>query len=80
MKTLIPARVLASAFTVSQLIAAPIAHYTFDVDDGGTTPDADPGMVDDCGEFVPTDPEGDAKVRLTLTGDPKDFVRAVSLP
>lgn len=39
MKTQIPAKICAAAFVISQVIAAPIAHYTFDVDDGGTTPD-----------------------------------------
>ena len=43
-------------------------------------PGTDPGVIDGSGNFVTTDTNGDAKVRLTLTGDPKDFVRAVSLP
>jgi hypothetical protein len=34
------ATLLVSALTISQMIAAPIAHYTFDVDQGGTTPDS----------------------------------------
>jgi hypothetical protein len=40
MKTRIPAKLLASFFAIGQAIAAPIAHYTFDVNDGGTTPDS----------------------------------------
>jgi hypothetical protein len=43
-------------------------------------PGTDPGTVDGGGNFVTTNTNGEAKVRLTLTGDPKDFVRAVSLP
>jgi hypothetical protein len=43
-------------------------------------PGTDPGTVDGSGTFVTTDSNGVAKVRLTLTGEPKDFVRAVSLP
>jgi hypothetical protein len=43
-------------------------------------PGIDPGTVDAGGNFVTTDANGTAKVRLTLTGAPKDFVRAVSLP
>ncbi|MCH7226237.1 hypothetical protein [Haloferula sp. A504] len=43
-------------------------------------PGTDPGDVDASGDFVTTDTNGDATVRMTLTGSPKDFVRAVSLP
>ncbi|MGB6221305.1 hypothetical protein [Haloferula sp.] len=40
---------------------------------------ADPGLVDPTTEaFVTTDSNGDAKVRVTLTGDPTDFIRAES--
>ena len=38
-----------------------------------------PGLVT-AGKLVTTDANGDATVRLTLTGDPADFVRAQTLP
>ncbi|MCH7228113.1 LamG-like jellyroll fold domain-containing protein [Haloferula sp. A504] len=47
---------------------------------GQENPGTDPGTIDGSGNFVTTDTQGDAKVRMTLTGDPKDFVRGVSLP
>jgi hypothetical protein len=41
----------------------------------------DPGTIGGPNNSVlTTDASGNATVRLTLTGDPKDFVRAVSLP
>jgi len=43
-------------------------------------PGTDPGTVDVSGDFVTTDANGVATVRMTLTGSPKDFVRGVSLP
>jgi hypothetical protein len=41
----------------------------------------DPGTIGGTNDSVlTTDGSGNATVRLTLTGDPRDFVRAVSLP
>lgn len=42
---------------------------------------ADPGMIEDGNTgVVTTDSLGNAKVQMTLTGNPKDFIIAVSLP
>jgi hypothetical protein len=42
-------------------------------------PGADPGDVDASGDFVTTDTNGDATVRMSLSGT-RNFLRAVSLP
>jgi len=43
-------------------------------------PGSDPGTVDGSGNFVTTDDSGAAKVRLTLTGPTRDFVRTQTIP
>ena len=43
-------------------------------------PGTDAGTVDGSGNFVTTNGSGIATVRMTLSGNPSDFVRAQSLP